>query len=161
MNNKKSILAGLIGLALLAGCSQAPDTADKHSGLALANMDTRVKPGDDFFRYVNGHWLATAKIPDDRPADGAFYMLRDKSLADVRVLVEGLDAKAPPIPRPGRSAISTPAIWIRLVGMPRAPHRCCPCSAKSIRSAIRTDWLAPSPARASWGRRPVRLLDRC
>ncbi|VFB11696.1 M13 family peptidase [Aeromonas salmonicida] len=95
MNNKKSILAGLIGLALLAGCSQAPDTADKHSGLALANMDTRVKPGDDFFRYVNGHWLATAKIPDDRPADGAFYMLRDKSLADVRVLVEGLDAKAP------------------------------------------------------------------
>lgn len=94
MNNKKSILAGLIGLALLAGCSQAPDTADKHSGLALANMDTRVKPGDDFFRYVNGHWLATAKIPDDRPADGAFYMLRDKSLADVRVLVEGLDAKA-------------------------------------------------------------------
>ena len=94
MNNKKSILAGLIGLALLAGCSQAPDTASKHSGLALANMDTRVKPGDDFFRYVNGHWLATAKIPDDRPADGAFYLLRDKSLADVRVLVEGLDGKA-------------------------------------------------------------------
>lgn len=30
------------------------------------------------------------QIPDDRPADGAFYMLRDKSLADVRVLVEGL-----------------------------------------------------------------------
>ncbi len=57
-------------------------------------MDTSVKPGDDFFRYVNGHWLSTAKIPDDRPADGAFYMLRDKSLADVRVLVEGLDGKA-------------------------------------------------------------------
>ena len=92
--NNKSILAALVGLALLAGCSQAPDGADKHSGLALANMDTSVKPGDDFFRYVNGHWLSTAKIPDDRPADGAFYMLRDKSLADVRVLVEGLDGKA-------------------------------------------------------------------
>ncbi len=90
MNNKKSLLAGLIGLALLAGCSQAPQDTPKHSGLALANMDTQVKPGDDFFRYVNGKWLATAKIPDDRPADGAFYMLRDKSLADVRVLVEGL-----------------------------------------------------------------------
>ncbi|WP_429156608.1 M13 family metallopeptidase [Aeromonas veronii] len=90
MNNKKSLLAGLIGLALLAGCSQVPQDSPKHSGLALANMDTQVKPGDDFFRYVNGKWLATAKIPDDRPADGAFYMLRDKSLADVRVLVEGL-----------------------------------------------------------------------
>ncbi|MBP9659461.1 MAG: M13 family metallopeptidase, partial [Aeromonas sp.] len=94
MNNKKHILATLVGLALLAGCSQAPSQPDKHSGLALANMDTSVKPGDDFFRYVNGHWLATAKIPDDRPADGAFYLLRDKSLADVRVLVEGLDGKA-------------------------------------------------------------------
>lgn len=90
MNNKKSILAGLIGLALLAGCNQAPKESQTHSGLALANMDTSVKPGDDFFRYVNGKWLATARIPDDRPADGAFYMLRDKSLADVRVLVEGL-----------------------------------------------------------------------
>ncbi|MEL3919546.1 M13 family metallopeptidase [Aeromonas enteropelogenes] len=90
MNNKKSILAGLIGLALLAGCSQAPQGDPKHSGLALANMDTTVSPGDDFFRYVNGKWLASARIPDDRPADGAFYMLRDKSLADVRVLVEGL-----------------------------------------------------------------------
>ena len=94
MNNKKHILATLVGLALLASCSQAPSQPDKHSGLALANMDTSVKPGDDFFRYVNGHWLATAKIPDDRPADGAFYLLRDKSLADVRVLVEGLDGKA-------------------------------------------------------------------
>jgi len=73
MNNKKSILAGLIGLALLAGCSQGPDQTDKHSGLALANMDTRVKPGDDFFRYVNGHWLGTAKIPDDRPSRSGIF----------------------------------------------------------------------------------------
>ncbi|MGL5292967.1 MAG: M13 family metallopeptidase [Aeromonas sp.] len=94
MNNKKSVLAGLIGLALLAGCSHAPRYTSTRSGLALANMDTQVKPGNDFFRYVNGKWLATAKIPADRPADGAFYMLRDKSLADVRVIVEGL-AKQP------------------------------------------------------------------
>ena len=53
-------LAGAV-LALLAGCSQAPQESAKHSGLALANMDTQVKPGDDFFRYVNGKWLATAK----------------------------------------------------------------------------------------------------
>ena len=127
MNNKKHILATLVGLALLASCSQAPSQPDKHSGLALANMDTSVKPGDDFFRYVNGHWLATAKIPDDRPADGAFYLLRDKSLADVRVLVEGLDGKPPPAPRPSRSTTSTRAIWIRPPATPRAPRPCCRC----------------------------------
>ncbi|MGB6190293.1 MAG: M13 family metallopeptidase [Aeromonas molluscorum] len=95
MHNKKSILAGLIGLALLAGCSQGPAQDQAHSGLTLANMDTSVKPGDDFFRYANGHWLASAKIPDDRPADGAFYTLRDKSLADVRTLIEALPKDAP------------------------------------------------------------------
>ncbi|MGY4024853.1 M13 family metallopeptidase [Aeromonas rivuli] len=95
MHNKKSILAGLIGLALLAGCSQGPAQDQAHSGLTLANMDTRIKPGDDFFRYANGHWLASAKIPDDRPADGAFYTLRDKSLADVRTLIEALPKDAP------------------------------------------------------------------
>ena len=68
MNNKKHILATLVGLALLAGCSQAPSQPDKHSGLALANMDTSVKPGDDFFRYVNGHWLATMPASPRRPA---------------------------------------------------------------------------------------------
>ena len=86
-------------------------------------MDTSVKPGDDFFRYVNGHWLSTAKIPDDRPADGAFYMLRDKSLADVRVLVEGLDGRPPPAHRPSRSTTFTRAIWIKQPATPRARRR--------------------------------------
>ncbi len=95
MHNKKSILAGLIALALLAGCSQGDHQSQARSGLNLANMDTGVKPGDDFFRYANGRWLASAQIPDDRPADGAFYTLRDKSLADVRTLIEALPKDAP------------------------------------------------------------------
>ena len=28
-------------------------------GIDTAQMDTSVKPGDDFFKYVNGKWLAT------------------------------------------------------------------------------------------------------
>ncbi len=161
MNNKKSILAGLIGLALLAGCSQGPDQTDKHSGLALANMDTRVKPGDDCFRYVNGHWLGTAKIPDDRPADGAFYMLRDKSLADVRVLVEGLDGKA---------AAGTQAQQIRDLYQSyldsEDPQRQGHCAAVAHAERDRAD-PNPSgprprlrPERPHRWQRPVRLLDR-
>ncbi len=37
-------------------------------GIDTAQMDTAVKPGDDFFRYVNGTWLTTFKIPADRAA---------------------------------------------------------------------------------------------
>ncbi len=49
---------------------------------------TAVRPQDDLFRYVNGDWLATAVIPEDRSVDGAFYRLRDGAEADSRAIVE-------------------------------------------------------------------------
>ena len=48
-------------------------------GLELSAMDTQLRPGDDFYNYVNGNWMKTAKIPADKPAWGAFYMLMDKT----------------------------------------------------------------------------------
>ena len=41
-------------------------------GIDLAAMDSSVKPGNDFFRYVDGRWLATEKIPADRTTWGSF-----------------------------------------------------------------------------------------
>ena len=37
------------------------------------------RPQDDFYRVINGHWLATHKIPADRPMDGIFNQLHDQS----------------------------------------------------------------------------------
>ena len=31
-------------------------TPDVH-GIALANMDRSVRPGDDFYHYANGDWI--------------------------------------------------------------------------------------------------------
>ncbi|MGS0683939.1 M13 family metallopeptidase [Nakamurella sp. GG22] len=53
-----------------------------------------VRPQDDLFRHVNGDWLATAVIPDDRSMDGAFYRLRDGAEADSRAIVEETAAAA-------------------------------------------------------------------
>ncbi|MFQ3191370.1 MAG: putative endopeptidase, partial [Paraglaciecola sp.] len=36
------------------------------SGIIKQNMDLSVKPGDDFFTYVNGTWLANTEIPADK-----------------------------------------------------------------------------------------------
>ncbi len=63
-------------------------------GVDTAQMDRSIKPGDDFFRYVNGTWLATVPIPADRARFGMFDALRDKAEADVHALVESL-AKTP------------------------------------------------------------------
>ena len=65
-------LAGLVAIALLAACSkepaptapgQPPKAAVGSFGVDLTAMDTSVKPGDDFYRYVNGKWLDSFKIP--------------------------------------------------------------------------------------------------
>ena len=36
------------------------------SGIDKANMDATARPQDDFYRYVNGHWLDTTEIPPDK-----------------------------------------------------------------------------------------------
>ena len=50
-----------------------------NSGITKEWVDETVKPGDDFFRHVNGKWLATHEIPADRPKDGGLYTLRDNA----------------------------------------------------------------------------------
>ena len=59
-----------------------------NSGITKEWVDETVKPGDDFFRHVNGKWLATHEIPADRPKDGGLYTLRDNAEKHVRELVE-------------------------------------------------------------------------
>jgi putative endopeptidase len=68
----------------------APTTAERYGkwGIDLSGMDRSVKPGDDFFRYVNGKWAATTQIPPDKTGVGAFTLLRDLSEARVRALLD-------------------------------------------------------------------------
>ncbi|MEQ1619419.1 MAG: M13 family metallopeptidase, partial [Terricaulis sp.] len=47
-----------------------------------------VKPGDDFFAYVNGTWLASNTIPDDRTSWGTNAILAEKAERDVRAIIE-------------------------------------------------------------------------
>ena len=59
--------------ATLAACLVL-DTAvaQNKPGLHLDLMDKSVKPGDDFFRYVNGTWFDKTEIPADRTRWGKF-----------------------------------------------------------------------------------------
>jgi putative endopeptidase len=62
--------------ALLAALSTAALAGDKPQfgswGFDDSGMAATTKPGNDFFRYVNGAWLDRTKIPPDKPA----YSLR-------------------------------------------------------------------------------------
>jgi endothelin-converting enzyme/putative endopeptidase len=59
-------------------------------GIDTAQMDTSVKPGDDFYKYVNGKWVSTFKMPADKARYGVFDALRDKSENDVHVVLDEL-----------------------------------------------------------------------
>ncbi|TPG49371.1 M13 family metallopeptidase [Sphingomonas glacialis] len=58
-------------------------------GFDTAGMDRSVKPGDDWFRFVNGTWAANTQIPADRSSYGAFAVLRDLSEQRLRALISG------------------------------------------------------------------------
>ena len=62
-------------------------------GVDLSAMDSSVKPGDDFYRYVNGKWMDRTEIPADRSSWGGFAILRDLSDKRTREVIEEAAAK--------------------------------------------------------------------
>ncbi len=67
-----------LSLLLLGGlCSQAVNAQATDKGLDLSLMDKSVRPQDDFYNFVSGTWMKTAKIPSDKPTWGSFNKLAD------------------------------------------------------------------------------------
>ncbi|HXA38904.1 MAG TPA: M13 family metallopeptidase [Phenylobacterium sp.] len=69
-------------------------------GYDASSMDASVKPGDDFFKYVNGGWDKRTQIAPDRTSAGVDVVLTDDAERDVRKIVEDL-AKDPTKAGPG------------------------------------------------------------
>ncbi|MEW7277018.1 M13 family metallopeptidase [Aquimarina sp. 2201CG1-2-11] len=61
---------------------------EKIPGIVLENMDTTVNPKEDFYNYVNGNWMKTTEIPEDRTRWGGFGVLRKKTDDDVLKILE-------------------------------------------------------------------------
>ncbi|TSA52544.1 MAG: peptidase M13 [Actinobacteria bacterium] len=58
------------------------------SGIDLSHGYPDVRPQDDLFRHVNGKWIDTHEIPEDRASDGAFHHLREESEKNIRTIIE-------------------------------------------------------------------------
>src|SRR5437868_784494 len=66
-------LALCAAVAMLSACHH-PD-APKNEFVDVSGIDSAIKPGDNFFRYVNGRWYDTAKIADDQSGVGSYMFL--------------------------------------------------------------------------------------
>ena len=51
-------------------------------------MDLSIKPGNDFFRYANGGYLATLEIPADKSSYNVFTELREKAEKDINDILK-------------------------------------------------------------------------
>lgn len=71
-----------------------------HPGIDRALMNPDVRPQDDLFEHVNGGWLATAQIPQDRARYGSFDQLRENAEAAVRELIERAAEQQPALDTP-------------------------------------------------------------
>src|SRR5690348_14214791 len=80
-------ILALIGAGLLSAAEKSTHSKLK-SGIDRANFDESVKPGDDFFHYVNGNWIRHNPIPAEYSRWGSFSQLHDDNLVHLREIVE-------------------------------------------------------------------------
>ncbi len=104
---KTSIFAACAVLAIGACAKQSDGNPAEKSAAAAANapalgafgvdlaaIDKEVAPGDDFYTYVNGQWLATFEMPADYSSYGSFTILAERSEARLKSIVDDLDERA-------------------------------------------------------------------
>ncbi len=86
----RCLVSAAFALGVLSAAVQAQAPAPKAlaSGLDLTAMDKTVRIQDDAFAFANGHWLKITPIPEDRSTVSIDSELLDKSLEQLRGLIE-------------------------------------------------------------------------
>jgi putative endopeptidase len=66
----------------------SPVSAAEVPAIDPANIDPRVKPGDDFYQYANGGWLERTPIPPEYSRWGSFQELIERNYATLHEILE-------------------------------------------------------------------------
>jgi putative endopeptidase len=92
-----NVRACFCAIALFAGAAHAATTTDSAPqygawGFDIAGMDRTIQPGDDFFAYANGSWIAKTPIPADKTAVSLRLAMTDRTEQRLHAMMEGAAA---------------------------------------------------------------------
>jgi putative endopeptidase len=85
---RSTLSAAAVALAVGIAPAARAQSSTLALGIDTTNFDRSVRPQDDFFRFVNGGWLARTEIPSDASGWGAFNELRENSRTALHSIVE-------------------------------------------------------------------------
>lgn len=94
---KKVLLpfAGMVCATMLFTGCQPQKSQEKERvvvpGIDTTAMDKSVNPKADFYRYVNGGWMAANPLKEEYGNYGSFHVLRDSAQSIARYIIEHLD----------------------------------------------------------------------
>jgi putative endopeptidase len=126
MNKKLLLLAAASALVMTPAFAATPTYGPW--GVDLSAMDKAVKPGDDFFAYVNGAWAKRTEIAPDRTFVGIDSVLNDQLDRDVRAIVEDMAKNSASSGQIGQQVGDFYASWMDEAGIaakgtaPLKPH---------------------------------------
>lgn len=79
---KRQIVLLSLALACTGAFAQTPT-----SGIDRNNLDTSVRPGDDFYHYAAGGWLKSHPLDAEHPENGAFIDLEELNQKRIQKLI--------------------------------------------------------------------------
>lgn len=87
--NFKNYILGVAAIALLASCGG--EKKSEHTagvGIDVSNIDSSVKPQDNFYLYANGNWLKKNPVPSTESRWGSFSVLNEDNLKKLREILD-------------------------------------------------------------------------
>jgi putative endopeptidase len=89
---KQKLLIGAVALASFGLATSIVSCADKalKSGVDLTNLNTEVRPGDDFYEYACGGWMKKNPLPAAYSRYGSFDMLAEDNNKRINGILDEL-----------------------------------------------------------------------
>ncbi|MBL0339904.1 MAG: M13 family metallopeptidase [Bacteroidetes bacterium] len=83
-----SLLVLVVALVIASCGTDKQPVTDNSPDFLASNIDTSVKPGEDFFLYANGAWFSKNPIPASEQGNGLWQLIRDTINAQVKQICE-------------------------------------------------------------------------